>query len=157
MIRAHAALAKRGIPLAVNQVRYNLLSREIETNGILATAKELGVTIIAYTPVARGLLTGKYHKDPGLLDKMSGWRKTSVQRNLERTRPLINLMGEIAANHAATIAQVALNWLINFNGEIVVTIPGATKVSQVKESAGAMRFRLTADEIAHLDDVSKRL
>jgi aryl-alcohol dehydrogenase-like predicted oxidoreductase len=96
MIRAHAALAKRGIPLAVNQVRYNLLSREIETNGILATAKELGVTIIAYTPVARGLLTGKYHKDPGLLDKMSGWRKTSVQRNLERTRPLINLMGEIA-------------------------------------------------------------
>jgi len=157
MRRAHAALAKRGIPLAVNQVLYSLLHREIETNGILETAKELGVTIIAYSPVARGLLTGKYHKDPALLDRMSGWRKKSMQRNLERTRPLINVMEEIAAKHQATIAQVALNWLINFKGEIVVTIPGATKVHQAEESAGAMMFRLSNDEIARLDEVSHRL
>ena len=157
MRRAHAALAKRGIPLAVNQVLYSLLQREIETNGILETAKELGVTIIAYSPVARGLLTGKYHKDPALLDRMSGWRKKSMQRNLERTRPLINVMEEIAAKHQATIAQVALNWLINFKGEIVVTIPGATKVHQAEESAGAMMFRLSNDEIARLDEVSHRL
>jgi len=157
MRRAHAALAKRGIPLAVNQVLYSLLHREIETNGILETAKELGVTIIAYSPVARGLLTGKYHKDPVLLDRMSGWRKKSMQRNLERTRPLINVMEEIAAKHEATIAQVALNWLINFKGEIVVTIPGATKVHQAEESAGAMMFRLSNDEIARLDEVSHRL
>jgi len=157
MRRAHAALAKRGIPLAVNQVLYSLLHREIETNGILETAKELGVTIIAYSPVARGLLTGKYHKDPALLDRMSGWRKKSMQRNLERTRPLINFMEEIAAKHQATIAQVALNWLINFKGEIVVTIPGATKVHQAEESAGAMMFRLSNDEIARLDEVSHRL
>jgi aryl-alcohol dehydrogenase-like predicted oxidoreductase len=157
MRRAHAALAKRGIPLAVNQVLYSLLHREIETNGILETAKELGVTIIAYSPVARGLLTGKYHKDPALLDRMSGWRKKSMQRNLERTRPLINVMEEIAAKHQATIAQVALNWLINSKGEIVVTIPGATKVHQAEESAGAMMFRLSNDEIARLDEVSHRL
>ncbi len=157
MRRAHAALAKRGMPLAVNQVRYNLLSREIEINGVLETAKELGVTIIAYTPVARGLLTGKYHKDPGLLDRMSGWRKASIKRNLERSRPLINTMDEIGTKYTATIAQVALNWLINFNGEIVVTIPGATRVRQVKESAGAMKFRLSEDEMAQLDDVSHRL
>ncbi|MBE3119173.1 MAG: aldo/keto reductase, partial [Candidatus Atribacteria bacterium] len=152
MRRAHAALAKRGIPLAVNQVRYSLLNREIETNGVLITAKELGVTIIAYTPVARGLLTGKYHQDPGLLDRMSGWRKASMQRNLERSRPLINTMDEIATKYEATIAQVALNWLINFNGEIVVTIPGATKVRQAEESAGAMKFRLSDDEMARLDE-----
>ena len=53
MRRAHAALAKRGLPLAVNQMRYSLLHREIETNGVLETAKELGVTIVAYTPIAR--------------------------------------------------------------------------------------------------------
>jgi len=157
MRRAHAALAKRGIPLAVNQVRYSLLDRKIETNGVLDTAKELGVTIIAYTPVARGLLTGKYHKDPGLLDRMSGLRKASLQRNIERTRPLINAMNEIANKYEATIAQVALNWLINFNGEIIVTIPGATKVRQAEESAGAMRFQLSADEMARLDEVSHKL
>ena len=157
MRRAHAALAKRGIPLAVNQVRYSLLHREIEANGVLDTARELGVTIIAYTPVARGLLTGKYHKDPGLLDRMSGWRKASMQRNLERSRPLINTMDEIATKYEATIAQVALNWLINFNGEIVVTIPGATKVRQAEESAGAMKFRLSDDEMARLDEVSHKL
>jgi aryl-alcohol dehydrogenase-like predicted oxidoreductase len=157
MRRAYAALEKRGIPLAVNQVRYSLLSREIETNGILDTAIELGVTIIAYTPVARGLLTGKYHKDPGLLERMSGWRKANLKRNLERTRPLINSMEEIAANHGATIAQVALNWLINFKGEVVVAIPGATKVRQAEESAGAMKFRLSDDEMAQLDEESRSL
>ncbi|MGA2502636.1 MAG: aldo/keto reductase [Anaerolineales bacterium] len=157
MRRAHAALAKRGLPLAVNQMRYSLLSREIETNGVLDTARELGVTIIAYTPVARGLLTGKYHKDPALLERMSGWRKASMKRNLERTRPLINTMEEIASTHGATVAQVALNWLINFKGEIVVTIPGATKVRQAEENAGAMKFRLTDDEIKWLDEESHKI
>ncbi len=157
MRRAHAALAKRGLPLAVNQMRYSMLSREIETNGVLDTARELGVTIIAYTPVARGLLTGKYHKDPALLERMSGWRKASMKRNLERTRPLINTMEEIASTHGATVAQVALNWLINFKGEIVVTIPGATKVRQAEENAGAMNFRLTDDEIKWLDEESHKI
>jgi aryl-alcohol dehydrogenase-like predicted oxidoreductase len=157
MRRAHAALAKRGFPLAVNQVRYSLLNREIETNGILDTARELGMTIIAYTPVARGLLTGKYHKDPALLDNVPGWRKASMKRNLERTRPLINMMDEIATMHGATIAQVALNWLINFKGEIVVTIPGATKVRHAEESAGAMNFHLSDDEMARLDEASRKI
>jgi len=157
MRRAHATLAKRGIPLAVNQVLYSLLNREIETNGVLDTARELGVTITAYTPVARDLLTGKYHKDPGLLTNLSGWRKASILRNLERSRPLITTMEEIATQYEATIAQVALNWLINFNGKIVVTIPGATKVHQAEENAGAMKFRLSDDELVRLADVSHRL
>jgi aryl-alcohol dehydrogenase-like predicted oxidoreductase len=157
MRRAHAALAKRGLPLAVNQVRYSLLHREIEKNGIMDTARELGVTIVAYTPVARGLLTGKYHKDPALLERTASWRKASMKRNLERTRPLINVMEEIAAIHEATIAQIALNWLIHFKGEIVVTIPGATKVHQAEESAGAMNFRLTDDEMQRLDEISGNL
>ena len=140
MRRAHAALAKRGLPLAVNQVRYSLLNREIETNGVLETARELGVTITAYTPLERGLLSGKYHKDPALLERMTGWRRASMQRNLERTRPLINAMDEMAAGHGVTIAQVALNWVINFNGESVVTIPGATKVNQAEESRRCNEF-----------------
>jgi aryl-alcohol dehydrogenase-like predicted oxidoreductase len=157
MRRAHTALAKRGLPLAVNQVRYSLIHREIETDGVLATARELGVTIVAYTPVARGVLTGKYHKNPDLLEKMSGFRKSMLKRDVERTRSLIAVMDEIAGRHDATIAQVALNWLIHFNGDIVVTIPGATKVHQAQDSAGAMQFVLSADELARLDEASRQL
>ena len=157
MRRAHATLAKRGLPLAVNQMHYSLLHREIETNGVLETARELGVTITAYTPIERGLLSGKYHKDPALLQRMSGWRKPMMQRNLERTRPLINAMDEMAAKYEVTIAQVALNWVINFNGETVVTIPGATKIKQAEEAAGAMKFRLSAEDLARLDEGSRKL
>jgi aryl-alcohol dehydrogenase-like predicted oxidoreductase len=156
MRRAHAALEKRGLPLAVNQMYYSLLHREIETNGVLETARELGVTITAYTPIERGLLSGKYHKDQALLNN-AGWRKAGMQRNLERTRPLIDAMDQMAAKYEATIAQVALNWVINFNGESVVTIPGATKVHQAEEAAGAMKFRLSDEEMAKLDEISRRL
>jgi aryl-alcohol dehydrogenase-like predicted oxidoreductase len=157
MRRAHAALAKRGLPLAVNQMRYSLLNREIETNGVLETARELGITITAYTPLARGLLSGKYHKDPGLLEKVPGWRRAGMQRNIEPTRPLINAMEEIAGKYDASIAQVALNWVIYFNGAIVVTIPGATKVRQAEESAGAMKFQLSKEDLVRLDEVSRKL
>jgi aryl-alcohol dehydrogenase-like predicted oxidoreductase len=157
MRRAHAALAKRGLPLAVNQVRYSLLRREIETNGVLATARELGVTIVAYTPVARGLLTGKYHQHPELLERMSPLRRTAMQRNLARTRGLVAAMEAMATRYGATIAQVALNWLIHFNGELVVAIPGATKVYQAEQSAGAMKFRLSDEDLARLDRESREL
>ncbi len=155
MRRAHKALQERGLPLAVNQVRYSLLHREIETNGILDTAKELGVTIIAYTPLASGVLTGKYHKNPELLKRQPGFRRGMMRRSLEASRPLVAAMEEIAARYSATPAQVALNWVIHFQGETVVAIPGATRVHQAQESAGAMRFRLSEDELARLDELSR--
>jgi aryl-alcohol dehydrogenase-like predicted oxidoreductase len=114
MRRAHAALQKRGLPLAVNQVRYSLLDRKIETNGILDTAKELGITIIAYTPLASGLLSGKYHRNPELLRKKSFFWRARLQRGVERSRALVTALEEIGVQHNATCAQVALNWLIHF-------------------------------------------
>jgi aryl-alcohol dehydrogenase-like predicted oxidoreductase len=156
MRRAHAALAKRGITLAANQVYYSLAHRQIESDGTLQTAKELGVSIVAYTPLEYGLLTGVYHQNPALLNKKPFFRRNSFQRRLEATRPLVNALEEIATRYNATAGQVALNWLINFHGEIVVTIPGATKVSQVEQSAGAMKFLLSSDELALLDQLSKR-
>lgn len=156
MRRAHAALAKRGFPLAVNQMEYSLLHRNIETNGVLETARELGITIIAYTPIAHGLLSGKYHKDPALLARQSGWRRMLIRRRIEPSRPLVSAMDEVAARHNVTVAQVALNWVINFNGDTVVAIPGATKVRQAEESAGAMKFRLSGDEMARLDELSRK-
>jgi len=156
MRRAHVALAKRGLPLVLNQVRYSLIHREIETDGTLETAKELGITIVAYTPLGSGILTGKYHKNPELIQHKNAYYRGTLKRELEQTRPLINIMEEIAANHNATLAQVALNWVIHFNGDIVVTIPGATKVRQAQESAAAMNFVLSADELSRLDEASRK-
>ena len=75
MRRAHAALAKRGLPLAANQVQYSLLHRNIERNGVLETAKELGVTIVAWGPLASGLLSGKFHNDSQALESTPPFRR----------------------------------------------------------------------------------
>jgi aryl-alcohol dehydrogenase-like predicted oxidoreductase len=155
MSRAFQALQKRGLPLAVNQVRYSLMDRSIETNGVLDTAKELGITIIAYTPLASGVLTGKYHKNPELLQKKSLFWRTRLQGSIEKSRPLVLAMDEIGAKYNATPAQVALNWVIHSHGETIVTIPGATKKSQAEESAGAMKFSLSDDEMSRLDELSR--
>jgi len=155
MRRAYAALYKHGLPLATNQVRYSLLDRKIETNGILNTARELGISITAYTPLGSGLLTGKYHQHPELLKNKSFFWRGRIQRQLEASRPLVAALEEIGRNYDATPAQVALNWLIWFNGELVVTIPGATKASQATDNAGAMRFRLNEAELARLDELSR--
>jgi len=156
MQRAHAALGKRGLPLAVNQVQYSLLNRKIETNGVLEAAKELGVTIVAYSPLARGMLSGKYHKQPQLIEDAPFIRKMMLQRNLERARHLVKALEETADRYDATPAQVALNWLINFRGETVVAIPGATKVEQAEKNAGAMNFKLSDEELIRLDELSRK-
>jgi aryl-alcohol dehydrogenase-like predicted oxidoreductase len=159
MRRAHAALAKHGIPLASNQVVYSLLKRRIESNGVLAAARELGVTIIAYSPLAQGILTGKFHEDPGLIRSRTGprkWRPDFRRGGLERSRPLVEALRAIAAAHAATPAQVALSWLVNFHGGTVVAIPGATSVAQARENAAAMAVKLDAAEFARLDLLSRR-
>jgi len=155
MRRAHAALQKRGLPLAVNQVRYSLLDRKIEVDGTLDTARELGVTITAYTPLASGLLTGKYHQNPALLKNKSFFWRSRIQRQLEASRPVVAALEEIAQKYQVTAAQVALNWLIWFNGELVVTIPGATKTQQAADNAGAMQFKLADDELSRLDELSR--
>lgn len=155
MRRAHRQLEKHGLPLAVNQVRYSLLDRAIERNGVLETAKELGVTIISYTPLESGLLTGKYHKNPERLKAKPIYWRAQIQRGMERSRDLIGVLEKIAGKYDATIAQVALNWLIYAHGDIVVTIPGVTNPRQAEDNAGAMKFKLSDDEIAQLDELSR--
>jgi aryl-alcohol dehydrogenase-like predicted oxidoreductase len=157
MRRAHAALQKRGLPLAVNQVRYSLLDRSIEKDGVLDTAKELGITIIAYTPLASGLLTGKYHQHPDLLQKKAWFWRARLRSGVDKSRSLVMALEEIGRNYKATAAQVALNWVIHSHGETVVTIPGVTKIHQAEESAGALRFKLAEEDMARLNELSVNL
>ena len=155
MRRAHAALEKRGIPLAANQMHYSLLHRDIERNGVLAAAKELGVTIVAYTPLEYGVLTGIYHHNPELVAQKRPYFRGRLKRNLETSRPVVEALTEIAAKYEVLPGQVALNWLVTFHGESVVTIPGASKVSHAEQSAGALNFQLTEEELRRLDALTK--
>ena len=155
MRQAHEALARRGLPLASNQVKYSLLDRSIERNGVLDAAKELGVTIIAYSPLEMGLLTGKFHQDPELLRRRPIGRRFSLRRKIERSRPLITTLEEIAGSHGVVASQVALSWLVNFHDDTVVAIPGASKAEHARESAGAMALTLTEKEMGRIDELTR--
>jgi aryl-alcohol dehydrogenase-like predicted oxidoreductase len=155
----HDVLARRGVPLVSNQMQYSLLDRRIESNGVLAAAKDLGITIIAYSPLAQGLLSGKFHEDPTLVRTRVGPRKflpSFRAKGLERSRPLIEELRKIATAHGVTPSQVALNWLIHFHGDTVVVIPGATKRRHAEENVGAAGFTLSPDELRRIDELSRQ-
>jgi len=149
---AHAALAKRGIPLASNQVEYSLLNRQAEVNGILDTCRELGITLIAQSPLAGGMLTGKYSAQnrPG-----GFFRRILPQYNrkrLDAIQPVIKLLREIGERYSKAPSQVALRWLIE--NPVVLPIPGAKNGKQAADNAGALKFSLTAEEVEMLDQAT---
>jgi aryl-alcohol dehydrogenase-like predicted oxidoreductase len=152
MRRTYLALSKRGVPLASNQVEYSLLNRKVEMNGLLKVCQELGVTLIAYSPIAKGVLTGKYtpEKTP------PGMRGRIYNRNrLVRAQPLIHLMRETGQAHGGkSPAQIALNWLLCKG---TVPIPGAKNARQLQENVGALGWRLTDEEVARLDEASAKV
>lgn len=154
MREAHQILAARGVPLAVNQVRYSLLTRQVETNGIIKTARELAVTILAYSPLAQGLLTGKYTADSANTPK-DGRRIDSrfSKEGLQKLEPVISLLRQIGEKHDRTPAQVALRWLIDQGN--VIPIAGAKTAEQVQQNAGALGWKLGDDEIKQLEEVSR--
>jgi aryl-alcohol dehydrogenase-like predicted oxidoreductase len=154
---AHATLAQHGLPLASNQVQINPLHRDIETNGILETARRLGVRLIAYSPLASGRLTGKFHDDRSLVAGMPRFRRLAngfTDKKLDKTAPLIEGLREIAIAKSGTVSQVALAWLITHYGDTVVAIPGASKPDHAAEAAAALRVTLTPEETAHLAELS---
>ena len=153
MRQAHAALADRGIPLASNQVEYSLLHRQPETNGVLDACRELGVTLIAYTPLAGGMLTGKYSAE----NRPTGFYRRVLPRYrrkaLDAMQPVVGLLREIGDRHSKTPSQVALRWLIE--NPMVLPIPGAKNGKQATNNAAALSFSLAAEEVAALSDATR--
>jgi aryl-alcohol dehydrogenase-like predicted oxidoreductase len=152
MLTADTALAERGLALASNQVRYSLLDRTIEHNGLLGLCHEMGVRVIAYSPLEQGLLTGKYtsHAPP------PGLRGARHRHKLADAQPLINTMREIGKGYAEdgivkTPAQIALNWCICKG---TMPIPGAKNARQVQANVGATGWRLAPEDVALLDSLS---
>jgi aryl-alcohol dehydrogenase-like predicted oxidoreductase len=149
--RAVAALAKRDIPLASNQVEYNLLQRRSERNGLLEYCREHGIALIAYSPLAKGLLTGKYTPE----NPPPGVRGGVSRAYLARIQPLIARLRVIGEAHGGKLpAQVALNWTLCKGA---LPIPGAKSAKQMEMNAGALGWRLTDEEVALLDEASEKL
>jgi aryl-alcohol dehydrogenase-like predicted oxidoreductase len=154
MRQAHQFLGDRGVPLAVNQVQYSLLARQVERNGVMDGAKELGVTILAYSPLAQGLLTGKYVPETA---EPTGVRRLDPkfsQKGLEKLAPAIATLQEIGAAYGKTPAQVALNWLIAQGN--VMPIPGAKNADQIRMNAGALNWSMTEAERDRIDRVTQQ-
>ncbi|XP_050943973.1 uncharacterized oxidoreductase At1g06690, chloroplastic-like isoform X1 [Cucumis melo] len=149
---AYEKLKKRGIPLASNQVNYSLIHRVPEENGVKAACDELGVTLIAYAPLAQGVLTGKYTPtNPPI-----GLRSLIYSSEfLAKLQPLLNLIRDIGEKYNKSPTQVALNWLIAQGN--VVPIPGAKNEEQAIEFVGALGWTISNEEIHQLRSFASKL
>ena len=142
----HAQLARRGLPLASNQIEFSLLRRRPETTGLLDACRALGVIPLAYSPIAQGRVTGKY----SAANPPPGRRQGASAYPMEEIEPVVAALGEIGDAHGHTPSQVALNWTI---AKGTVPIPGAKNAEQAQQNAGALGWSLTDDEVARLDAV----
>ena len=146
--RAEAAL---GRPVVSNQVQYHLLERRIGES-LLPYAREQGHVIIACSPLAQGLLGGKY--GPGNVPR--DFRSTFGifnGNNLRRAPAVLEVLGDVGRSHGSTPAQVALAWLVR-DGEVVV-IPGARSVEQLEANVAAADMELSPQEIQLIGDVTR--
>jgi aryl-alcohol dehydrogenase-like predicted oxidoreductase len=151
--RAADSLAKRGIPLASNQVRYNLLHRAPEDDGVLQACRDVGATLLAYSPLEQGVLTGKYDATRLPLGGRSRQPWFSPE-HLDRAAPLVARMREMGEAHGGVgPSVVALAWLLSRPG--VIPVAGATRPLQAEENARALDVVLGDDELAELDALSR--
>jgi aryl-alcohol dehydrogenase-like predicted oxidoreductase len=146
--RAWRYLDAAGVPLVSNQLRYSLLDRDIEKNGLMDYCHENDIAVIAYSPLAMGMLTGKYTpQNPPSFVRRRAYQYTS--QFLEKIQPLLKLMEEIGRGRGdKTNTQVALNWAI---AKGTIPIPGAKNARQVMDNIGTLNWQLTQDEVSALD------
>lgn len=146
------ALERRGLCLSSNQVQYSLLYRAPESNGVLEACRERGVTLVAYSPLTQGLLSGRYIPGGPL---PSGPRAAIYRSKITEITRLLDLMKKIGEERGGkTPAQVALNWLMK---QGVVPIPGAKNARQAEDLAGACGWVLTDGEWDELDRESRKV
>ena len=145
---ARSLLARSDI--ASNQVRYNMLQRDVEAE-VIPYCKREGIAILAWSPIGKGVLTGKYHDGKRPKDRVRSDEDLFKPANLRATAPLIRGLRRIGRSHRKTPGQVALAWLRRHPH--VVPIPGAKRPSQSEENAGAAGWSLTGGELHRLDAI----
>ncbi|HEY4033515.1 MAG TPA: aldo/keto reductase [Ktedonobacteraceae bacterium] len=142
MCRAADRLARYDIPLAANQVYYNLLHRQPEVNGVLDACRELNVALVAFFPLASGRLTSG--SSPAASSRSSSSTREKRQGDLQET------LHSIAQKRGKSISQVVLNWFLH-RDEHVIPIPGATSARHALENADTLSWELSNDEFAAID------
>jgi aryl-alcohol dehydrogenase-like predicted oxidoreductase len=140
MRRAATQLAQYHIPLAANQVRYNLVHRHPEENGVLETCRELNVALVAYCPLGRGRLKSQ-------TARLSSGSLSSKEATLQAT------LETIAQRRGKSVSQVALSWLLR-RDEHVIPIPGTTNAHHALEITDTLAWELSDDEFAAIDQAS---
>ena len=142
-------------PIAALQSEYSLWTRDVESNGVLAACRELGITFVPYSPLGRGFLTGAIQKIDDL--DPSDWRRKNYPRfaeeALEANLKLADAVKELANARCITPAQLALAWVLA-QGEDIVPIPGTKRVPYLEENMAARHVNLTAND---LNNISARL
>jgi aryl-alcohol dehydrogenase-like predicted oxidoreductase len=144
--RAHATH-----PITALQTEYSLWTRDVEDE-ILPTVRELGVGFVAYAPLGRGFLTGRFHTLDDL-DESDSRRNHPRFRdeNFARNRALVDRVVELAGEKGVTPSQLALAWVLN-RGRDIVPIQGTTRREHLRENLAATEIELTAEEVARLDE-----
>ena len=146
--RAHATH-----PITALQTEYSLWTRDVEENDVLETVRELGIGFVAYSPLGRGFLTGRFKTFDDLPADDFRRRNPRFQgENFERNLDLVREVERLARDKGATPGQLALAWVLA-RGEDIVPIPGTKHVKYLEENVGATRIELSPDEIARLDDM----
>jgi len=140
-----------GSRILSNQVQYNLVDRSAE-NDLLPFAESHGHIMIASSPLAQGLLSGRYHGDSSPQDRVRATSSHFRPENIERTKPLIRVLCEVAEAHGATPAQIALAWVIQH--PVVAAIPGASSIEQLERNVSAAEIQLADDEYQALQAAS---
>jgi aryl-alcohol dehydrogenase-like predicted oxidoreductase len=133
-------------PIAALQSEYSLWSREVESNGVLKTCRELGITFVPYSPLGRGFLTGAIRKLEDL--DASDWRRTNPrfgEKALQANLKLAATVKELAAEKGVTAAQLALAWVLS-QGKDIVPIPGTKRVRYLEENMGALQVALSESD-----------
>ncbi len=144
-------------PVTALQNEYSLWTRGPETNGILEACEELGIGLVAYSPLGKGFLTGAMGKDNKIAE--NDFRKILPRftpEAMEKNQALIDLIRRVADEKKATPAQIALAWLLA-QKPWIVPIPGTTKLHRLEENLAAAEIELTASDVAELDDAAARI
>ena len=149
--QVYKKLRDRGVPILTLQVQYSLLSTYPVTElGVKDVCDELGIKLIAYSPLCLGILTGKY--SPENLPK--GLRGLLFKQLLSGAKSLLACLSEIAQFRHKTMSQVAINWCICKG---TIPIPGAKNSEQAKQNIGALGWQLEAGEVAQLDRAAAKV
>jgi aryl-alcohol dehydrogenase-like predicted oxidoreductase len=138
-------------PIAALQSEYSLWTRDVETNGVLETCRELGITFVPYSPLGRGFLTGAIQKLSDLDE--TDWRRTNPRFGEEAIKSNLKLAEAVqglAERKGCTAAQLALAWVLA-QGNDMVPIPGTKRVRYLEDNMGALRVTLTKDDLKEIE------